>query len=96
MNEAFVSLSLCSVKVKPNEIQEGVCIHVLSFLVHCLTVHSFSFSCVFVHLQTAGELEAVRDVELSKVDASAMDVAADGFSESDAEDGDDENSDDDR
>lgn len=47
--------------------------------------------------QTAGDLEAIRDVDLSKLDASAMDVVGDDSDGSgEAEDDADENSDSDR
>lgn len=55
----------------------------------------FSVRCL--PLQTAGDLEAIRDVDLSKLDASAMDVAGDDDSDDEvADDEDEDDSDDDR
>lgn len=46
--------------------------------------------------QTGGDLEAIRDVDLSKLEASAMDVDEDDASGSDDGDSGEEDSDDDR
>lgn len=49
--------------------------------------------CCVILLQTGGDLEAIRDVDLSKLDASAMDttnIDADGSEEDDDSDSDDD------
>lgn len=71
----------------------------LILVLNCIFVCLF-FLFVYVHRvvswQTGGDLEAIRDVDLSKLEASSMDVAGDDASGSDGTGEDEDDSDDDR